>query len=194
MFDLIYAGSLQDDLVGRTNSRQFLKGLSGSGAGTCSGGVSQRRPRPSSLTFIPSSRVALRPPPAVVFLLHPTGLEDGKFRPLQTGSHCCLLTVFWSLSTSGTLALGPVTYDILLFPWCSSQNPRHTHTHAGTYTRAHAHTQGTMPCCGCWRPWPGGKFFATVPTRKRKNGKQILRMHSGNVRITPAGGHFNESG
>lgn len=106
------------------------------------------------------------------------------------------LTVFWSLSTSGTLALGPVTYDILLFPWCSSsQNPRHTHTHAGTYTRAHAHTQGTMPCCGCcWRPWPGGKFFATVPTRKGKNGKQILLMHSGNVRITPAGGHFNESG
>lgn len=94
--------------------------------------------------------------------------RHGKFRPLQTGSHCC--HSLWSLSTSGTLALGPVTYDILLFPWCSSQNPRHTHTHAGTYTRAHAHTQGTMPCCGCccWRPWPGGKFFATVPTRKEK--------------------------
>lgn len=104
-------------------------------------------------------------------LLHPTGLEDGE--PQSSGpsklvptavTHYVLVTFHFRHT-----GLGPVTREFLLFPWCSSQNPRRTHTLAGTYTRAHAHTQGTMPCCGCccW-PWrPGGKFFATVPNEKK---------------------------
>lgn len=93
-----------------------------------------------------------------------------KFRPLKTGSHCCHSLRFGHFPLPAHW-LGPVTREFLLFPWCSSQNPRRTHTHTRghIHTRAHAHTQGTMPCCGCccW-PWrPGGKFFATVPNEKK---------------------------
>lgn len=96
------------------------------------------------LTFNPSSRVALRPPPVVFFSLHPTIGRHGaaKFRPLKTGFHCCH-SLFWSLSTSGTL--GPVT---VRYSACSRGVPRRrkirgTHTQsrarAQTHTRTHTH-------------------------------------------------------
>lgn len=111
-------------------------------------------------------------PASCCFSSSPTGLEDEA----QSSAHSKLVlttvTLFWSLSTSGT-GLGPS-----LQVFCSRGVPRRRKirgTH--TLTRAHAHTQGTMPCCGCW-PWPGGKFFATVPRptkRKRMNSTSAFR-------------------
>lgn len=97
-------------------------------------------PRPSSLTFIPSSRVALRPPPAVVLLLHPTGLEDGKFRPLKTGSHCCHSLCFGHFPLP---AHWPGLSSLTIF-CCSRGVPRkirgtHTLTRAHTHARTHTH-------------------------------------------------------
>lgn len=147
-------------------------------------------PRPSSLTFIPSSRVALRPPPAVVFLLRPTGLEDGKFRPLQTGAHCCHSLCFGHFPLPAHWPSGP---SLTIF-CCSRGVPRkirgtHTLTRARTHTGHNALLWLLLLATVARR-----KIFRDGSNEKRKNGKQILLMHSGNVRITPAGGHFNESG
>lgn len=149
------------------------------------------------MTFIPSSRVALRPPPAVVFLLHATGLEDGE--PQSSGPSKLVLTAvthyFFGHFPLPAHWLGPVTREFLLFPWCSSQNPRRTHTHsrAHTHTRARTHTgHNALLWLLLLAVEARRKIFRDGSKRKEK--QCILLMHSGNVRITPAGGHFNESG
>lgn len=114
--------------------------------------------------------------------LHLTiGRRSRSSGPLKTGSHCCH-SLFWSLSTSGTLVRArhfrysavPVVFLVV------AKSAAHTHSRsrAQTHTRTHAHTQGTMPCCGCCWPWPGGKFFATVPRptkRKAMNSTNAFR-------------------
>lgn len=117
-----------------------------------------------------------------------------KFRPLKTGSHCCHSLCFGHFPLPAHW-LRPVTREFLLFPWCSSQNPRRAHTH----TRGHIHTRARTHTGHNALLW---LLLLAVEARrkifrdgsKRKEKQVILLMHSGNVRITPAGGHFNESG
>lgn len=128
-------------------------------------------------------------------LLHPTGLEDGE--PQSSGPSKLVLTavthyvlVTFHFRPTG---LGPVTREFPLFPWCSSQNPRRTHTRGHIHTRARTHTgHNALLWLLLLAVEARRKIFRDGSKRKEK--QCILLMHSGNVRITPAGGHFNESG
>lgn len=152
-------------------------------------------PRPSSLTFIPSSRVALRPPPAVVFLLHPTGLEDTE----SSGPSKLVLTAVTHFGHFPLPAHWPSGPSLTIF-CCSRGVPRkirgtHTLTRGHIHTRARTHTgHNALLWLLLLATVARRKIFRDGSNEKRKNAKQILLMHSGNVRITPAGGHFNESG
>lgn len=74
-----------------------------------------------------------------------------------------------------------------------AKSAAHTHSRGHIHTRARTHT-GHNALLWLLATVARRKIFRDGSNERRKNAKQILLMHSGNVRITPAGGHFNESG
>lgn len=91
--------------------------------------------------FIPSSRVALRPPPAVVFLLHPTGLEDtessGPSKLVLTAvNHCVLVTFHFRHTGPRARHLRYSAVPVVFL----AKSAAHTHSRGHIHTRARTHT------------------------------------------------------